>query len=156
IGVALLNGFQDALNKIGEHFRTTKMKEIYEKQVALMARFNQPPPPVPPGMAHPSPPGPRNPHHEKAVKAIAEKKGINLENGDAGNGTIETITSPGAQAIQQSAANLTAQQRRKQEVQQKAAGWPDKFTASMMENELDDGEPPTIKLGDASVAAPFT
>ncbi|KIW77039.1 hypothetical protein Z517_09485 [Fonsecaea pedrosoi CBS 271.37] len=156
IGVALLNGSQDALNKIGEHFRTTKMKEIYEKQVQLMQRFNQPPPPVPIGIAHLYPPGPRNPHHEKAVKKIAEQKGINLESGDAENGTVETITSPGAQAIQQSNANLTPQQRRQQEAQQKAANWADKFTSSMMETELDDGEPPTIKLGDASVAAPFT
>ena len=156
IGVALLNGSQDALNKIGEHFRTNKMKEIYEKQVSLMQRFNQPAPPVPPGIAHLYPPGPRNPHHEKAVKAIAEKKGINLENGDASNGTIETITSPGAQAIQQSKANLTPKQQRQQEAQQKAASWADKFTSGMMESELDDGEPPTIKLGDASVAAPFT
>jgi cation-transporting ATPase 13A1 len=156
IGVALLNGSQEALNKIGEHYRTNKMKEIYEKQVQLMARFNQPAPPVPPGIAHLYPPGPSNPHHEKAVKAIAERKGINLENGDVGSGAIETITSPGAQAIQQSTANLTPQQRRQQEVQQKAASWADKFTSGMMETELDDGEPPTIKLGDASVAAPFT
>lgn len=156
IGVALLNGSQDDLNKIGEHFRTNKMKEIYEKQVQLMKRFNQPAPPVPIGIAHLYPPGPSNPHHEKAIKKLAEKKGIDLENGDAGNGTIETITSPGAQAIQQSNANLSPQQRRQAEAQQKAAGWADKFTASMMENELDDGEPPTIKLGDASVAAPFT
>jgi cation-transporting ATPase 13A1 len=132
------------------------MKEIYEKQVSMMKRFNQPAPPVPIGIAHLYPPGPSNPHHEKAIKALAERKGISLENGSAENGEIETITSPGAQALQQSNANLTSQQRRQQEVTQKAAGWADKFTSSMMENELDDSEPPTIKLGDASVAAPFT
>ncbi|KAL2427677.1 Endoplasmic reticulum transmembrane helix translocase spfA [Exophiala dermatitidis] len=156
VGVALLNGSAEDLNKIGEHFRTTKMKEIYEKQVQLMKRFNQPPPPVPIGIAHLYPPGPQNPHHEKAIKALAEKKGINLEGTDAENGAIETITSPGAQAIQQSNANLTPQQRRQAEASQKAANWADKFTSSLMENELDDNEPPTIKLGDASVAAPFT
>jgi cation-transporting ATPase 13A1 len=32
----------------------------------------------------------------------------------------------------------------------------DKLTNSMMEDQLNDDEPPTIKLGDASVAAPFT
>ncbi|KIW41344.1 uncharacterized protein PV06_06911 [Exophiala oligosperma] len=156
VGVALLNGSQEDLTKISEHFRTTKMKEIYEKQVQLMKRFNQPAPPVPPGIAHLYPPGLSNPHHEKAIKAIAEKKGISLENGDAENGGLETITSPGAQAIQQSNVHLTPKQRKQQEAQQKAASWADKFTSSMMENELDDSEPPTIKLGDASVAAPFT
>ncbi|KEF58286.1 ATPase [Exophiala aquamarina CBS 119918] len=156
IGVALLNGSQDDLNRIGEHFRTTKMKEIYEKQVSVMKRFNQPAPPVPVGIAHLYPQGPSNPHYDKAIKAFAERRGLNLENGDAENGVIETITSPGAQALQQSNANLTLQQRRQQEASQKAAGWADKFTSAMMENELDDNEPPTIKLGDASVAAPFT
>lgn len=156
IGVALLNGSQDDLNKIGDHYRTTKMKEIYEKQVQLMKRFNQPAPPVPVGIAHLYPPGPSNPHYEKAVKAVAEKKGITLENGDAENGALETITSPGAQAIQQANSNLSSQQRKLADAQQKAASWADKLTSGMMENELDDGEPPTIRLGDASVAAPFT
>lgn len=32
----------------------------------------------------------------------------------------------------------------------------DKLTSSMMEQEINENEPPTIKLGDASVAAPFT
>ncbi len=157
IGVALLNGTTEDLTKIGEHFRNTKMKEIYEKQVSMMKRFNQPAPPVPVGIAHLYPPGPQNPNFEKALKQRAEKKGINLEeaNGDA-NGAIETIVSPGAQALQQANANTTPQERRKQEASKQAAGWADKLTASMMENELDEHEPPTIKLGDASVAAPFT
>jgi manganese-transporting P-type ATPase len=158
IGVALLNGSQDDLTKISDHFRTTKMKEIYEKQVAMMKRFNQPAPPVPIGIAHLYPAGPSNPHFEKAIKQRAEKKGINIDevtNGDA-NGAIETIVSPGAQALQAANSNLTPQQRRQQEAQQKAAGWADKLSAAMMDNELDDSEPPTIKLGDASVAAPFT
>ena len=159
VGVALLNGSQDDLNKIGDHFRTTQMKNVYEKQTQMMARFNQPAPPVPVGIAHLYPPGPRNPHYEKAVKQVAERKGIALDaqtNGTAQNGTIETIVSPGAQALQQTDATMTPEERRKYEAQQKAAGWADKLTAAMMEGELDDGEPPTIKLGDASVAAPFT
>ena len=156
IGVALLNGTQQDLTKIGEHFRNTKMKELYEKQVGMMKRFGQPAPPVPLNIAHLYPPGPSNPNYEKAVKQVAEKKGINLEeaNGDA-NGAIETIVSPGAQAIQQANASLTPQQKRQQEAQNKAASWADKISGSLME-DLDDGEPPTIKLGDASVAAPFT
>ncbi|KAK5091907.1 putative cation-transporting ATPase 1 [Exophiala xenobiotica] len=155
IGVALLNGTPEVLNKIGEHFRNTKMKEVYEKQCSMMKRFNQPEPPVPKHIAHLYPPGPKNPHYEVAMKAYAEKKGISLENGSA-NGSVETITSPGAQALQQANPSLTPQQQRAQEAQQKAAGWADKLTSSLMESELDENEPPTIKLGDASVAAPFT
>lgn len=162
IGVALLNGSQEDLNKIAEHFRTTKMKEIYEKQVSIMTRFNQPAPPVPIAIAHIYPPGPQNPHYEKAMQAQAERKGAaaaiaaKSEAQDSANGSIPTITSPGAQALQQADSAVTPQQQRQRQAQQKAAGFADKITQSMMQQELDESEPPTIKLGDASVAAPFT
>lgn len=160
VGVALLNGTQDDLNKISDHMRNTKMKDVYEKQVAMMQRFNQPTPPVPVQIAHLYPPGPTNPHHEKAMTREAEKKGAAATAAAAAapndnqqpNG-IPTITSPGAQALQQS---TTPQQRRQQQASAAAGGLADKLSASMMEQELDDSEPPTIKLGDASVAAPFT
>jgi manganese-transporting P-type ATPase len=159
VGVALLNGSQDDLTKIAQHFRTTKMKEIYEKQVSVMKRFNQPPPPVPILIAHLYPPGPTNPNYEKAMLRELEKKGgaaafaVKAESKDKQNGSIETVVSPGAQALQQS---LTPQQQREQKAREKAAGLADMFTSTMMEQELDENEPPTIKLGDASVAAPFT
>ena len=159
IGVALLNGSQDDLKSISDHFRHGKMKEIYEKQAGMMKRFNQPAPPVPIGIAHMYPPGPSNPHYEKAMKQIADAKGLTLSdqaNGSAENGAIEEIVSPGAQALQQADENLTPQQRRQKEATQKAAGWADKLTSGMLQQELEDAEPPTIKLGDASVAAPFT
>lgn len=159
IGVALLNGSQDDLNKIAEHFKITKMKEIYEKQVSLMQKFNQPAPPVPVQVAHLYPPGPSNPHYEKAMLREAEKKELSgagdSDAKDKANG-IPTITSPGAQALQNANKNATPEQQRQQKSQQAAAGLADKLTASMMEQELDENEPPTIKLGDASVAAPFT
>ena len=91
------------------------------------------------------------------MQQLAERKGIKpdeVTNGDA-NGQIETIVSPGAQALQAANANMTPQERRQTEAQKKAAGWADKLTSSLMD-EVDDTEPPTIKLGDASVAAPFT
>lgn len=158
IGIALLNGTPEVLTKIGEHWRNNQMKGVYEKQCAMMKRFNQPEPPVPKNIAHLYPPGPKNPHYEAAMRAVAEKKGLAIENGavKGPNGSIETVTSPGAQALQQANGSLTPQQKRAQEAQQKAAGWADKLTSAMMESELDEAEPPTIKLGDASVAAPFT
>ncbi|KAL4783187.1 hypothetical protein BJX76DRAFT_348781 [Aspergillus varians] len=152
VGVALLNGSPDDLTKIAEHYRTTKMKEIYEKQVGMMKRFNQPSPPVPAQIAHLYPPGPGNPHYQKAIEREALKRGA--KNATDQPEAIPTITSPGAQALQQS--NLNPQEQRQKQASLAAAGFADKLTSTMMEQELDDSEPPTIKLGDASVAAPFT
>jgi cation-transporting ATPase 13A1 len=161
IGVALLNGTQEDLTKIAEHFRNTKMKEIYEKQISLMKRFNQPPPPVPVLIAHLYPPGPSNPHYEKAVAREAEKKGaagaVAAHSGaaDKANGTtVSAATQP--QALEAANKSLTPAQQKQLNAQKTAAAFADKLTNSMMENELDENEPPTIKLGDASVAAPFT
>jgi cation-transporting ATPase 13A1 len=155
VGVALLNGSPDDLTKIAEHYRTTKMKELYEKQVGMMQRFNQPAPPVPVQIAHLYPPGPSNPHYQKAIEREAQKKGAAAAAAARPGEEIPTITSPGAQALQ-SSQNMTPQQQRQQQAQAAAAGFADKLTSSMLEQELDDSEPPTIKLGDASVAAPFT
>ncbi|MCJ1309559.1 hypothetical protein MMC25_003219 [Agyrium rufum] len=161
IGVALLNGTQEDLQKIATHFRQTKLKELYEKQVSVMKRFNQPTPPVPVHIAHLYPPGPTNPHYDKAMEQQAKMKGgagaiaSSAPAADKSNGTTETIVSPGAQAIRQTNEKLTPEQLRKQKAAQKAASMADTFT-SLMESELDDDEPPSIKLGDASVAAPFT
>ncbi|KAF2747767.1 hypothetical protein M011DRAFT_467364 [Sporormia fimetaria CBS 119925] len=140
IGVALLNGTRDDLDKIAEHFRNTKMKEVYEKQCQLMKRFNQPAPPVPVLIAHLFPPGPSNPHYEKAMQREAQKKGF-MPPVPEGN---EVATTNGATAPK--------------DARQAAAGLADSLTQKMMESELSelDNEPPTIKLGDASVAAPFT
>ncbi|KAI9805122.1 MAG: hypothetical protein M1825_000956 [Sarcosagium campestre] len=161
IGVALLNGSQEDLNRIAEHYRTTKMRDVYEKQVALMKRFNQPAPPVPPIIAHLYPPGPSNPHYDNAVLREASRKSAagavaaNSEAKDQANG-VTTITSPGAKALQKANNQKGAEPNRQQQAQVAAAGLADKLTSTMMESELDENEPPTIKLGDASVAAPFT
>ncbi|RDL30843.1 Cation-transporting ATPase [Venustampulla echinocandica] len=154
IGVALLNGSQNDLNKIAEHSRNSKMKDLYEKQCQMMQRFKQPQPPVPAMIAHLYPPGPVNPHYEKAMQRELERKGTAqaLEEAASVN-TIETVTSPGAQAL---INGSNQNQRVPTEAQKKATNLAEKFTATMMEQELDDDEPPTIKLGDASVAAPFT
>jgi cation-transporting ATPase 13A1 len=148
IGVALLNGTQDDLEKIGEHFRNTKMKEVYEKQCALMARFNQPTPPVPVMIAHLYPPGPTNPHFEKAMEREALRKG----GPDAITTGTETKDHNGGALTKATPQAFPAHTP----MQQKAQSMQDKFSQSMMDMEIDESEPPTIKLGDASVAAPFT
>ncbi|KAH9889635.1 cation pump, Ca2+ pump [Xylariomycetidae sp. FL2044] len=153
IGIALLNGTQQDLTRIAEHSRNTKMKELYQKQVDLMKRFNQPAPPVPALIAHLYPPGPTNPHYQKAIEREAQKKGVSAEELAKASGTnIETVTSPAAQQL----INSDPRTAKQQEAMKKAASFADKMTTTMMEQELGDDEPPTLKLGDASVAAPFT
>ncbi|GAB1318426.1 putative cation-transporting ATPase 1 [Madurella fahalii] len=152
IGVALLNGTQEDLTRIAEHARNTKMKDLYQKQVDLMTRWKQPAPPVPAMIAHLYPPGPSNPHYEKAMEREAQKKGVTVEQLAKANGTdIETVTSPAAQQL----INQDPRKVKQAEAAKKASGFADKLTQSMMDVEMDD-EPPSLKLGDASVAAPFT
>jgi cation-transporting ATPase 13A1 len=135
------------------------MKEIYEKQIALMKRFNQPSPPVPPQIAHIYPPGPNNPHYEKAMLQQAQRKGRTgpapkPEAAEKPNG-VTNIIPPGVKTLEEN-GKLTPAQERQKKAQEAASGLADRLTASMMEQELDESEPPRIKLGDASVAAPFT
>lgn len=151
IGIALLNGTQDDLTRIAEHARNTKMKEMYQKQCELMQRFNQPQPPVPAAIAHLYPPAQTNPHFQKAIEREAKKKNVTPEAYAASQGySMETITSPGAQALINNEPK-----NRQQQAAEKATNLTEKLTSGLME-DLDDSEPPTLKLGDASVAAPFT
>lgn len=147
VGVALLNGSEEDLTRIAEHFRITKFKELYEKQCQLTARFNQPSPPPPVNIAHLYPPGPKNPNFVKAIEREATKKGVSPEALTLKlHGTTAEIITPGAAAEEVDVRTQAAN---------KSGAMADKLMASMMEME-DDSEPPTIKLGDASVAAPFT
>ncbi|CCX07594.1 Similar to Probable cation-transporting ATPase 1; acc. no. P39986 [Pyronema omphalodes CBS 100304] len=134
IGVALLNGSEEDLHKIAEHYRTTKFKEMYEKQVSLTKRFNQPAPPPPVQIAHLYPPGAGNPNFQKAIEREAEKKGVSPEVYAAKNGhAIETIVTPGAAANQRAGQDNQA-------VINKSAAMADKLMGSMMEME-EDSEP---------------
>ncbi len=138
IGVALLNGTQEDLTRIAEHARDTKMKELYQKQVDLMKRWGQPAPPVPVLIAHLFPPGPSNPNLPKAIDREAKRKNMTPEEYGRTHvpnfSDMETITSPGAAQLLNS--NQAAHPRQAQ--MEKAASLADKFTSSMMENELDE------------------
>lgn len=52
IGVALLDGTPEDLQKIAERQKQERIKKVYESQLKISSRFNQPPPPVPPSIAH--------------------------------------------------------------------------------------------------------
>lgn len=161
VGVALLNGTGEDLERIGKHFRETKMKEVYEKQWAMMTRFNQPQPPVPIHIAHLYPPGEKNPHYDKAMEREtqlrakwAADRGEELPNG-AANGAPVKYTPP-PQPVQQSNGPKDPKDQRKEKAQNAASLMAEKISMSMVDDVMQDDEPPTIKLGDASVAAPFT
>lgn len=129
VGVALLNGTTGGMNKMADDRKIEATKQVYEKQVALMKRWGSTKiPPVPPAIAHLYPPGPNNPHYRKAVE---EKGGVLDEK------TIQEIE----------------KYTNTDEAPQQAAAFADKLTSIIEENE---DEAPKLKLGDASVAAPFT
>lgn len=52
VGVALLDGTPEDLQKIAEHQKVERIKKVYESQLKMSARFGQVPPPVPPAIAH--------------------------------------------------------------------------------------------------------
>lgn len=155
IGVALLNGTKDALTKIAENMQIDRLKKIYEQQVALMKRFNQPAPPVPLNIAHVYPPGPSNPHYEKALQQIAERKAAAANGGVVPNGTAAKDTKAVVATPAEPEKKLTPQEEKQKIAQEKAAALSEKM-ANLMSGADEEDEAPTLKLGDASVAAPFT
>ena len=112
VGIALLDGTPEDLEKIAQHQRNERMKKVYESQLSLTSRFGQPPPPVPPQL--------------KTLYPDLEK------------------------AREKAVAEMTTQRR-----QNPSAKFDLSSITSSMADVEDDG-PPQIRLGDASVAAPFT
>ena len=153
VGVALLNGSEDDLRRIAQHTRITRFKEMYEKQVALMKKWapNGRPPPVPLQIAHLYPEGPNNPHREKAMAAMEKAKGIVANGVQRGTIRSESSVSTTSTKVSEKATPKALAKRTPEEL---SAALSDKMFGSLMED--DESEPPTIKLGDASVAAPFT
>ena len=157
VGVALLNGSEEDLKKISQHQRITRFKAMYEKQLALQRKWapNARPPPVPLQIAHLYPEGPSNPHREKALAGLAKAKGgVTIANGTSTE-TLRSSTSSATTVIATpEKATPKSLAKAKRTPEDLANSLSDKMFSSMIEEN--DSEPPAIKLGDASVAAPFT
>ncbi|THU93320.1 cation-transporting ATPase [Dendrothele bispora CBS 962.96] len=73
IGVALLDGTPEDLQKIAEKQKIDRIKNVYESQLKISARFNQAPPPVPPAIAHLFPDAVEAQRRAKEEQATARK-----------------------------------------------------------------------------------
>ncbi|CCD25814.2 ion-transporting P-type ATPase SPF1 NDAI_0G00380 [Naumovozyma dairenensis CBS 421] len=142
VGVALLNGTEEGLKQLVVKNREENMKNMYIKQCAFVARWNQPQPPVPPLIAHLFPPGSNNPHYLEAI----EKKGTVIT-----PELREKVAEANKKAIEILDPNTTTSEKG-----DKPSG---SDIASLLLNKAEDAQEddvPTLKLGDASCAAPFT
>ncbi|KAK9450721.1 uncharacterized protein V1518DRAFT_411526 [Limtongia smithiae] len=137
IGVALLNGTEDTLKKIAENAKFQKLQGVYQKQCDLMKRWGGKVPPVPPVIAHLYPPGPNNPNYRKAI----ESRG----------GTVDEVAFKNAYSTAGGNPNTIPEAI---QASNTASSLADKMMSLV--DEEDDMEAPSLKLGDASVAAPFT
>ncbi|QLG74835.1 hypothetical protein HG535_0H01620 [Zygotorulaspora mrakii] len=140
VGVALLNGTEDSLKKMAENRRDENMKSMYLKQCSFFEKWNQPQPPVPAAIAHLFPPGPKNPHYLTAL----EKNGTSITP-EIRKMVTEANSKPAVPLKMDDSKNSSAQSGND--------------LASMLMNSAGDSqdeEAPTLKLGDASCAAPFT
>ncbi|GME82764.1 unnamed protein product [Ambrosiozyma monospora] len=141
VGIALLNGTVESLKKMQENRKIEVQKNVYKKQCDLMARWQQPAPKVPLPIAHLYPPGPNNPHFLKAM----EKNGLEVtDEMRAAVNAVEKVddipmVNANGQRTGGNGGNAFAEQ-----------------LLSGMQEMQEDEEAPVLKLGDASVAAPFT
>lgn len=130
VGIALLNATEEGMKNLAEKQRMDAIVQVYEKQCEMMKKWGSKPPIVPKAIAHLYQPGPQNPHYVAAIEA----RGGHIEE-ETRKEILELAKSDGADAKIQ------------------AATLADRMT-SMLEEE--QTEAPTLKLGDASVAAPMT
>ncbi|KAI9188908.1 putative cation-transporting ATPase 1 [Blastocladiella emersonii ATCC 22665] len=138
VGVALLDASPEDLAKIAQHARYRRLKDMYQKQVELSERFGRPPPPMPTVL--------RQMEDERA----ANKKGSGSPSKKpVGNGQVVKKAANGNDDKDKAKALERAHSKIQKDV--------DRMSEKLLSmTEGMDDEAPTLKFGDASVAAPFT
>jgi len=137
VGIALLNGTEASLKKLQEKKQTDAMTKIYEKQRGLMARWGRPPPKIPVQIAHLYPPGPLNPYYISAL----QKHGVTIT-----DEIFKKVEVANRQPITEETYDFTNSQS--------GSDFAEQLLSGMQMPDSEDA--PALKLGDASVAAPFT
>ncbi|ORZ35649.1 hypothetical protein BCR44DRAFT_1479720 [Catenaria anguillulae PL171] len=137
VGVALLDASPDDLMKIAEHARYKRFKDMYDKQVEWATRFGQPAPPRP-----------------TMLKEMERKLGIKVVEASPTKEKSKEVAATGSKDPKKAAED--AKRKRAQEAADKMADKMMKMTENLGGAADAMDEAPTLKFGDASVAAPFT
>ncbi|KAG0664739.1 putative cation-transporting ATPase 1 [Maudiozyma exigua] len=142
VGVALLNGTEEGMKQAAEKRSMDSAKMLYEKQCTFMQRWGQPLPVIPELIAHLYPPGSNNPHYLTAL----EKRGTTITD-EIRKFAADMSTTPVKVLPDANGDAATAP---------KAGDIASMLMDSAAGGDADGTEAPTLKLGDASCAAPFT
>ncbi|KAI9216930.1 hypothetical protein BC828DRAFT_408968 [Blastocladiella britannica] len=140
VGVALLDASPDDLQKIAEHSRYRQLKSMYDKQCEWAGKLKQPAPPKPKMLVEMEK---RLGYADKEDATEAAKKKL-------------AVATAAAAAVVAKRETETPEQTRRREQQQQRMDQAQQQLMSLTDQLGDMDEMPTLKFGDASVAAPFT
>ncbi|KAJ1920307.1 putative cation-transporting ATPase 1 [Mycoemilia scoparia] len=158
IGVALLDGKPEDLQKIAERQRIERLKSAYDAQLKIAKRFNQPPPNPPPALRQylkdqAEKEAKEAKRRRKAEERAAAVSGMVVDRVRTDADRKARLARKRADEIEQQVAearsNSTPQQQQVADLNARMSEWLAQMDS--MEDEV-----PTLKFGDASVAAPFT
>ncbi|KAL6928066.1 putative cation-transporting ATPase 1 [Hanseniaspora valbyensis] len=144
VGVALLNATEESLKALAEQRKIEYFKQMYDKQTALFNKWGKQAPPCPPNIAHLYPPSKLNPHYLQAL----EREGFEIT-----EETREMV----AKAMEKPIPKPNPQGAPpKADISDIGDFFSSQLAAVENGDNDDDSDKPTLKLGDASCAAPFT